>query len=71
MPLVFIGNGQYAGLGWLVTAFFIFCAALLVQLIVGIVYVSGEKNREFGKAMLLSAGIILLIGFSICSTMML
>jgi len=71
IPFAFITNGQYAGLGWLVTAFIIFCAGLFVQLLVGLGYAMGTTNREFGKAMLLSVGIIFLIGFSICSTMLL
>jgi hypothetical protein len=41
--------------------------SLLVQLIVGSVFLGKENKREIGQAMLLSAGIFLLIGFSICS----
>jgi uncharacterized membrane protein (DUF485 family) len=54
------------GLGALIIAFVIGVLSLLVQLIIALVYIVGEK-KELGKAMLLSTGIILLIGLSVCS----
>jgi hypothetical protein len=53
-------------LGTAILAFFLVIISLLVQLIVALVYIGGEK-KDLGKAMLLCIGIILLIGLSICS----
>jgi len=53
-------------LGWLLLAFVIMGIALVIQLIMGIVYVAGNDRKETGKAMLVAVGILLLIGFSIC-----
>lgn len=41
---------------------------LFVQLILGIVFVAGQK-KDLGKAMLLTVGIFLLVGLSVCSSM--
>jgi hypothetical protein len=57
-------NGD--GLGALIIAFFVGVISLVIQLIIALVFIIGEK-KESGKAMLLSIGIILLIGLSICS----
>jgi hypothetical protein len=54
-------------LGPAIIAFLLIGLSLLVQLIVGLVFLNQENKREMGQAMLLSTGIFLLIGFSICS----
>jgi len=54
-------------LGPAIIAFLLIGLSLLVQLIVGLVFLNQESKREMGQAMLLSAGIFLLIGFSVCS----
>ena len=71
IPLFFIsGGGQYDGLAWLVISLLIFVVALVIQLFVGFSLAIGEKNKEVGKGMLISVGIILLIGFSVCTPML-
>jgi hypothetical protein len=54
-------------LGPAIIAFLLIGLSLLVQLIVGLVFLNQESKREMGQVMLLSAGIFLLIGFSVCS----
>lgn len=41
--------------------------SLLIQLIVGLSFLANERKQLIGQAMLLTVGIFLLIGFSICS----
>ena len=62
----FTTSGQDS-LGPAIMAFLLIGLALLVQLIVGSVFLSQENKKEIGQAMLLSTGILLLIGFSVCS----
>lgn len=62
IPAFFIKDG----LAGAILAFFLVILSLVVQLIIALVYISGEK-KELGKAMLLSTGILLLIGVSVCS----
>lgn len=64
LPLINNRNGD--ALGPFLVMLMLFGLALLVQLIVAIVLVSGEKRKETGKAMLLALGILLLIGLSVC-----
>ena len=52
--------------GWILLAFVIVGLALVIQFIMGIVFVAGNDRKETGKGMLLAVGIILLIGLSIC-----
>ena len=55
---------------WLLSSFAIYTIFLFIQLLVGLGLALSQNSREWGKAMLIAAGIILLIGFSICTTMM-
>lgn len=42
--------------------------SLIVQFIVSLVLLSNPRSRETGKAMLLTIGVILLVGLSVCSS---
>jgi hypothetical protein len=68
LPLTVL-KGNDATIGWLFALLVIAPLSLLVQLIVGIVYASVNKNKELGKAMILTVGIFLLIGLGICGSM--
>ena len=63
----FIYEG-HDSLGPAIIGFFLIGLSLLIQLIVGLTYLNNEKKREIGQAMLLTTGLFLLIGFSICSS---
>lgn len=67
IPVFLTPNTNDAALSAFIIAFFLGVISLVVQLIVALVYLFGQK-KEVGKAMLLSIGIILLVGLSICST---
>lgn len=67
-PLFFMGNGDGA-IGWLVLIFAAAVLSLFVQLIIGIVFAAGTEKKELGKAMLLCVGIFLLIGLSVCGSL--
>jgi hypothetical protein len=60
---LFTGNDS---LGWLIYSFIFFIISLVIQLIVGLAYIVNKRKQELGQAMLLSVGIILLVGFSVC-----
>ena len=64
LPL--INNRSGDALGPFLVMLMLFGLALFAQLIVAIVFISGEKRKETGKAMLLALGILLLIGLSVC-----
>lgn len=64
LPL--INNRDGDALGPFLVMLMFFGLSLFVQLIVAIVFISGEKRKETGKAMLLALGILLLIGLSVC-----
>ena len=57
------------GLSWLLLAFGVVGTGLVVQLIIGIVFVASEPRRETGKGILLAVGILLLIGLAVCTSM--
>jgi hypothetical protein len=57
------GDGE-----WILSAFLIIGLGLLIQLIVGLVMLVGEESKQTGKGMILAVGIILLVGFAICSS---
>ena len=46
-----------------------FVTSLVVELVVGGLLASRTRTKEIGKGLLLSAGIILLLGLSVCSGM--
>jgi len=48
-------------------AFIIIGAGLLIQLIVGLIMAGDAKWKKTGQGMLLAVGIILVIGFAVCS----
>jgi hypothetical protein len=63
-PLIFLINGKDDFLfGWLFVMLAAGPLSLLVQLIIGIVWAAGSKKKEMGKALLLTVGLFLLIGF--------
>ena len=68
LPLAFI-NDSDTSIGWAITILAIAALSLIVQLIIGIVLAVGNSNREIGKGMLISVGIILVIGLSVCSAL--
>ncbi|HXO74074.1 MAG TPA: hypothetical protein VN824_02565 [Puia sp.] len=59
------GRGSEAGLGIALMSAFAVGAHVLICLVVAGVY-SSDKKRDLGKAWLLSAGVVLLVGFSTC-----
>jgi membrane protein DedA with SNARE-associated domain len=61
-----IDDNSY-GLDSLVIGLVIFAASLIIQLVAGSILIAKGEKKELGRAMLLSVGIILLTGFSICS----
>lgn len=64
--------GSYSGydaLGAFVLGLLAMAVVLLVQLVVGLFFSAGEKRKELGQALMLSSGIIILIGFSVCGGM--
>jgi hypothetical protein len=67
LPLTVMGSD--AAITWLLALAVIGVISLAIQLIVGIVYAAGETNHELGKGMILSVGIIFLIGLSVCGPM--
>lgn len=40
---------------------------LIIQFIIGLTFLDKESKKELGKAMLLSSGIIFLVGLSVCN----
>ena len=61
------GNRSGEAIGSLLAGIVLTFLGLCVQIIVGLIYLGNKRKKEIGKALLLSAGIILLIGLSICS----
>ena len=68
LPLLFLRDD--AQIQYLFVPLIVGPLSLFVQLIVGIVYMSSqkEKNRNIGKGMVLIVGIFLLIGLSVCGS---
>lgn len=66
LPFVFISD-QNQALGWLLIAFIIIAIALFIELITGLIFIVDTRQKELGQAILLTVGVILLIGFSVCS----
>ena len=60
-----IGRGSEAGLGIVMLSAFAVGGHVLVCLVGAAIYYS-DKKKDLGKAWLLSAGIVLLVGFSTC-----
>jgi hypothetical protein len=57
------------GLAGLASAFVFTLISLFIQLFVGLILIITQHKKKLGQAILLSIGIFLLIGLSICSTM--
>ena len=53
--------------GFVIMASIFYFVSIIVQMFVGLGLILNEEKRDWGKAMLISMGIILLIGFSVCS----
>lgn len=68
-PFLFLQSDD-AGIYWGLALLVVAALSLLVQLIIGIVFVTQPRHRPFGQAMLLAIGIILLIGLSVCGSML-
>jgi hypothetical protein len=62
---VFSGGGREASLGIMIMSAFVIGLHVLICLIITAA-TYGNKNKELGKAWLLSTGIVLLVGFSTC-----
>jgi len=54
------------GIPALILGFGLVVLSLFVQLIIGVVLLNNPNKKDWGRALLLSAGIFLLIGFSMC-----
>lgn len=68
-PFLFLQTGD-AGIYWGMALLVFACLSLLVQMIIGIVFVTQPRRRLLGQSMLLAVGIILLIGLSVCGTIL-
>lgn len=63
----FLGSQKgYDALGAFLLGLIAIGVSLFVQLIIGIVFSAGEKRKHLGQALLVSTGVFLLIGFSLC-----
>jgi hypothetical protein len=60
---IFLSGDSIMGL---IIAFCLAVLSLAIQLITGLVLVNNPNKKDWGRAMLLSAGIFTLIGFSMC-----
>jgi hypothetical protein len=56
-----------AKLTWGFLLLIIAAVSLLIQFITAIVYINNAEKKEIGQGMLISVGIILLIGLAVCS----
>ena len=63
--LLSVKEGRVDGLGMMILSAFAVGGHVLICLLVAGVYYS-DKKKDLGKAWLLSAGIVLLVGFSTC-----
>lgn len=70
LPFLFLRTGDGA-VYWGFFLLLIAALSLSVQLVVGIVFAIGTRKRPMGQALLLSVGIILLVGLSVCGAMVL
>jgi len=50
-----------------ILGFLLIGISLLIQLVIGLSFLANERKKLVGQAIILSTGIFLLIGFSICS----
>jgi 4-hydroxybenzoate polyprenyltransferase len=62
-----IGAMANLDLSWAILVLLLTGISLFVQFVVAFTFMIDEKKRTLGQAMFTSVGIILLIGFSICS----
>jgi hypothetical protein len=65
LPFLFLEGDAIFSWGFLVLI--IAAVSLLLQLITAIVYINNAEKKEIGQGMLISVGIILLIGLTVCS----
>lgn len=65
IPAFTCQNGNCLGL--VIIGFLLIGLSLLIQFIVGLFFLNSERKKVVGQALLLSAGIFLLIGSSLCS----
>lgn len=61
----FMNSGNEKALGILIMSAFVIAIHVLILLIISIAHYAG-KQKEEGRAFLLSTGLVLLIGFSSC-----
>lgn len=69
IPL-FIFRGDWV-IDWLIISFIILAFAFLFQLIQAIIYLNEPATKEKGQGMLISLGLLLLIGGIVCTAPML
>ncbi len=66
LPFLFLqGDNQIM---WLILLLIIAALSLVIQLVVSIVYINRPVTKEKGQGMLLSVGLILLIGAAVCGS---
>jgi len=69
LPLNLSSNVHGDSLGFAILGFILIIISLLVQFVIALFFLNNEKKRPIGQGMLLGAGIVSLIGLSICSSM--
>jgi hypothetical protein len=67
LPIFFNSEALGPAIGSLIFGFVLTIISLIIQTIIGLIFLAKEGKKEIGKAMLLSVGIIFLIGLSVCS----
>lgn len=65
LPFIFLGDDGI--ITWGLILIVIAALSLFIQLIVGGVYASRAEGKEKGQGMLLSVGLIFLIGVAVCT----
>jgi uncharacterized RDD family membrane protein YckC len=64
-PIFFYsGNG---GLVWLIYGGIVYIIGFIIQIILAVIYLANPVKNQKGQAWVAALGIILLVGFSICS----
>jgi len=66
IPLFNSNNVHGDAIGAILLAFILILVSFLTQVVVALTFLTTEKRKQIGKAMLLSIGILLLIGLSFC-----
>jgi hypothetical protein len=64
-PFLFLNAD--AALNWGFSLLIIAGLSLLLQIIIGLIYIFDPEKKETGQGMLISVGLLLLIGIGVCS----